>query len=135
MLMKAEELYRLACDMMKYSYSPYSHFRVGAALCATNSAGEEKIFTGCNVENASYGGCICAERTVAVKAVSEGFTHFHSIAVAGGESSPQDMVMPCGICRQFISEFACEDMTVILQKSGGLHIMSFIGLFPEPFCL
>lgn len=107
-----EELINAAENACKYAYAPYSKFRVGAALLC----GGGHIFTGCNVENGSYGAAICAERTAAVKAVSEGMTDFKAIAVvnAGG-----GLTYPCGICRQFLSEFAGEGFTVYLKDSGG----------------
>ena len=120
--MTDRELYRLAEDARRFSYSPYSYFRVGAALAASDDFGNEKIFTGCNVENSSYGGTICAERTAAVKAVSEGFTHFTAIAVAGGfadESAEEEAdkdTYPCGICLQFLSEFAEQNIRIIMKN-------------------
>jgi len=78
--------------MLDYAYAPYSHFHVGAALLTEDG----RIFTGCNVENATYGACLCAERTALVKAVSEGARSFVAIAIAGSSGTP----MPCGICRQ-----------------------------------
>ncbi|KAG0287325.1 hypothetical protein BGZ96_008778, partial [Linnemannia gamsii] len=81
-----------------FSYSPYSKFRVGAALRTVDG----KIYQGCNVENASYGGAICAERTAFVKAVSEGHLRFVAIAVS---CDFNHYITPCGICRQFMNEF------------------------------
>ncbi|KAI9204964.1 cytidine deaminase-like protein [Polychytrium aggregatum] len=81
-----------------HSYSPYSKFRVGAALLAKSG----RIYSGCNVENASYGGCICAERTAFVKAVSEGEREFVAIFIS---SDLEDFISPCGMCRQFMVEF------------------------------
>ncbi|KAF9164229.1 hypothetical protein DFQ26_001657 [Actinomortierella ambigua] len=93
-----EELITKALDARTYSYSPYSKFRVGAALLTQDG----KIFQGCNVENASYGGAICAERTAFVKAVSEGHRRFRAIGVSCDFPS---YITPCGICRQFMNEF------------------------------
>ncbi|HQB62722.1 MAG TPA: cytidine deaminase, partial [Spirochaetota bacterium] len=84
------------------SYSPYSLFRVGAALLAKDG----RIFTGTNVENRSFGGTICAERTAIVKAVSEGVKDYSALAVIGLDSA--EILPPCGICRQFISEFGSD---------------------------
>lgn len=91
-----------ALEMHRFSYVPYSHFPVGAALlCADGS-----VFTGCNVENAAYGDAICAERTAVVKAVSEGHRDdFVKIAIAGNS---KDFCWPCGSCRQVLFEFAPE---------------------------
>ena len=144
--MTDKELYRLAESARKYSYSPYSYFRVGAALIAADDFGEEKVFTGCNVENASYGGTICAERTAAVKAVSEGYTHFRAIAVAGGfaeeseapsvdaraESSPvAENTYPCGICLQFLSEFADSTIRIVMHD----RTVTLEDLMPNTFRL
>lgn len=133
--MTDKELYNAAEEAMTFSYSPYSHYRVGAALIAADDNGTEQMFTGCNVENASYGGCICAERTAAVKAVSSGFPHLRRIAVAGGVSDPDDMVMPCGICRQFLCELADEGFDVILKDGCDVKCTAFSDLMPYPFVL
>ena len=103
------ELFERACAMLERAYAPYSHFRVGACLLAEDG----RVFTGCNVENASLGATICAERTAAVKAVSEGATRFKAIAIAGEKGA----AWPCGICRQFLREFG-PDMRVIVGKKG-----------------
>lgn len=107
-----EELIEAAENACQYAYAPYSGFKVGAALLAADG----RIFTGCNVENGSYGAAICAERTAAVKAVSEGAGEFIAIAVvnAGG-----GLTYPCGICRQFLSEFGGEELIVLLKDKGG----------------
>ena len=93
-----DELIALAKEAMEFSYSPYSHFKVGAALLAKNG----QVFKGCNIENASYGATNCAERTALFKAVSEGVREFTAIAIAAEKS----MAWPCGICRQALYEFA-----------------------------
>ncbi|MDD6235031.1 MAG: cytidine deaminase [Lachnospiraceae bacterium] len=112
---------------MEKSYSPYSHFKVGAALVAEDGS----IYTGCNIENASYGAAICAERTAMVKAVSEGHTSFKCIAIV---SSSREKTLPCGICRQFLSEFASEDAVVIMHDiNEGIIEMPFSKIYPEPF--
>ena len=105
------ELMTVAREAAKNAYIPYSHFPVGAALeCADGS-----IFTGCNVENAAYGSTICAERTAAVKAVSEGHRDFVRIAIWGNS---RDYCYPCGACRQFLAEFS-KDMTVLSGRGDG----------------
>ena len=96
-----KELFELARKARLQAYVPYSKFKVGAALLTKSG----KIYTGCNVENSSYGLCICAERTAVVKAVSEGETQFEAIAVCGGKDKLLDFCSPCGACRQFLSEF------------------------------
>ena len=98
-----------AYSAMEKSYSPYSHFKVGAALVTEDGS----IYTGCNIENASYGAAICAERTAMVKAVSEGHKSFKYIAIV---SSSHEKTLPCGICRQVLSEFST-DMYVIAARS------------------
>ena len=99
--MTDRELVELAFTMLERSYSPYSHFPVGAAL----EGADGKVYTGCNVENAAYGSCICAERTALVKAVSEGCQSFRRLAVVGNGG---DYCWPCGSCRQMLYEFAPE---------------------------
>lgn len=111
-----EELIRAALEAREKSYSPYSHYRVGAALLAEDG----EIITGCNVENASYGAACCAERTAVFKAVSQGKRRFSAIAITGGleGKDPEDYAYPCGICRQVLNEFAGNDcFTVIVAKS------------------
>ena len=97
--MTDQELVELAFTMLDRSYAPYSHFPVGAALEGSNGV----VYTGCNVENAAYGSCICAERTALVKAVSEGCRSFRRLAVVGNSA---DYCWPCGSCRQMLYEFA-----------------------------
>lgn len=97
--MTDQELVELAFTMLDRSYAPYSHFPVGAAL----EGDDGTIYTGCNVENAAYGSCICAERTALVKAVSEGCRSFRRLAVVGNSA---DYCWPCGSCRQMLYEFA-----------------------------
>ena len=110
------------------AYAPYSNYQVGAAI--RTPAG--KVFTGCNVENASYGLCFCAERTAIVKAVSEGERTFEAIAVVtdGGGS-------PCGACRQFIAEFCDADTVVVVHDvSDGTEVVHTVGeLLPHAFRL
>lgn len=111
-----ERLVKEALRMREYSYVPYSHFRVGAALLTKDG----KIYTGCNIENAAYTPANCAERTAFFKAVSEGEREFSAIAIAGGpeDAKELDYCSPCGVCRQVMMEF-CDDETfqVILVKS------------------
>ncbi len=97
------------------AYVPYSGFAVGAALLTKDG----RVYTGCNIENASYPAGICAERTAIFKAVSEGKKEFAAIAIAGGKvgEEPEDYCAPCGICRQVMSEFCGEDFVILLVKS------------------
>ena len=100
--MTKQELCTLAIKSMNNAYSPYSGYKVGAALLCDNG----KVFTGCNVENSSYGATVCAERTAIFKAVSDGERDFSMLAVAGGkENELSDKFLPCGICRQVMAEF------------------------------
>lgn len=108
-----ETLLSLAREAMTRSYSPYSHYPVGAALAAKDG----RIFTGCNIENASLGATICAERTAMVKAVSEGATEFEAIAIATKDTPG----WPCGICRQFMSEFA-PNLRILVTWGEGSHV-------------
>ena len=99
-----KELFRMAVKASENAYVPFSIFHVGAALLTKDG----QVYTGCNIENSSYGATICAERTAMVKAVSEGVREFEAIAIAGNGGTS----WPCGICRQFMFEFS-EDMRVI----------------------
>ena len=108
--MTSKELLLKAREAAGFSYSPYSNFRVGAALLTKDG----KIFTGTNVENRSYGGTICAERTAVCKAVSEGYKEFDSIAIIGLDTDK--ILPPCGMCRQFMTEFG-SDMLVIMANN------------------
>lgn len=114
-----------ACEMLERAYVPYSHFRVGACLLAEDG----RMFTGCNIENASYGATICAERTAVVKAVSEGATRFIAIAIAGEDTLP----WPCGMCRQVLCEFAPDIRVICGNKSGEYEVASLTDLLPHSF--
>ena len=113
-----EVLVKAAIDATKYAYVPYSNFKVGAAILAENGT----IYTGCNIENASYSPTNCAERTAIFKAVSEGVTKFKKIAVVGGPNGNlENYCPPCGVCRQVISEFADQDFELILGTSENTY--------------
>jgi len=108
------------------AHAPYSNFRVGAALRATSG----RIFSGCNVENATYGLTVCAERIAIFKAISEGERGFDAIAVV---TDTDALTPPCGACRQLIWEF-CGDVPVILANlKGKTEIIPMRELFPKPF--
>lgn len=110
----------------KMAYTPYSKFKVGAAILSADG----KIFTGCNIENASFGMSICAERVAIFKAISEGSTKFEAIAVVGDTDKP---CSPCGACRQVISEFG-EDIPLIMANlKGDIKIKKIGELLPEAF--
>ncbi|MBE5770424.1 MAG: cytidine deaminase [Clostridia bacterium] len=119
-----EELIEMAMDAMQFSYSPYSHFKVGAALLCKDG----KVYTGCNIENGSYGATNCAERTALFKAVSEGETEFTAIAVTAEKSLP----WPCGICRQALNEFA-PDLRVIVACGDERDEAPLTALLPHGF--
>lgn len=126
--MTEQELIQTAIDMKQRAYCPYSYFAVGAALeCADGS-----VFTGCNIENASYSLTLCAERAAASKAISEGRRDFIRLAVAG---SGEDFCVPCGACRQFFSEFCQEsDMKILAVNSHGeTQIYLLSQLLPSAF--
>ncbi|WP_303672769.1 cytidine deaminase [Vampirovibrio chlorellavorus] len=112
------------------AYAPYSDFPVGAALLTTSGV----LFTGVNVENASFGLTLCAERTAVVKAVSEGHRDFQAIAVWASRR-PHGSVTPCGACRQVLAEFLSPHTPVILtdESNGQLRILSMAELLPEAF--
>lgn len=108
------KLIRTAVRQLSYSYAPYSHFKVGAALLAENGT----IYTGCNIENAAYTPTSCAERTAFFKAVSEGVRTFKAICIVGGMNGElTDYTAPCGVCRQVMMEFCSpEEFEIILAK-------------------
>jgi cytidine deaminase len=101
-----------AQDARARAYAPYSHYTVGAALLTRNN----HIYGGCNVENASYGATICAERTALVKAISEGEYNFSALAVV-----TENGAAPCGLCRQMLYEFAPDLLVIIADETGRVH--------------
>ena len=111
-----EKLIDTAIEQLKFSYTPYSNFKVGAALLAKNG----EIFTGCNIENASYTPTNCAERTAFFKAVSEGVREFRAICIVGGKDGKlTEYTAPCGVCRQVMMEFCNPDeFNVITARSA-----------------
>lgn len=126
--MNDRQLLNLAKEASEASYSPYSHFPVGAALECEDGT----VYTGCNVENASLGGTICAERCAVCKAVSEGNRSFARIAVYGGG---ENYCLPCGACRQFLSEFS-PDIEVLCSNGEGRYVSYRLNqLLPHPFLL
>ncbi len=125
-------LCQTAIKAQKNSYSPYSGCRVGAALLCKNG----KIYTGCNIENASFSPTICAERTAFVKAVSEGDTDFEAIAIAGKKGGVSEPFSPCGVCRQVMSEFCGTDFKILVVISDDTFIeYNLGGLLPNSFAL
>ena len=116
------ELFNAAVKAAENSYSPYSHFKVGAALLTADG----KVYTGCNIENASYSLTNCAERTAVFKAVSEGVKDFKAIAVAGsGNGDFSRPCTPCGACLQVLSEFCGDDMVIVLSN-GWYRLADFL---------
>lgn len=125
--MKYKELYKKAVETMPNAYAPFSKFKVGAALLTTTG----EVFTGVNVENSSFGGTICAERTAMVKAISEGYREFEAIAIVTSEG----MGWPCGICRQFMYEFSPEMKVITGADEENLQVYELTELLPEGFKL
>ncbi|MGZ3789444.1 MAG: cytidine deaminase [Bacteriovorax sp.] len=123
--METAKLRSLALDASKNAYSPYSKAQVGCALETSDGS----IYTGCNIENASYGGTICAERVAILKAVSEKKMKLKKIYVYTKEGWP-----PCGLCRQVMSEFADSDLEVVMGDEAGKEtLMKFKDLMPLSF--
>ena len=132
-LNQKNELFDVAEKMLNFSYSPYSHFCVGAALLCADGT----IYTGCNIENAAYGPSNCAERTAIFKAVSEGKKDFVAIAIVGGKNGViEDFCPPCGVCRQVLSEFCKKDFLILLKdKKNQVKEFTLEQLLPESFSL
>ncbi len=120
------ELIEHAVTARALAYAPYSDFAVGAALLVADG----RIFTGCNIENASYGLAMCAERVALFKAVSEGIRGFSRIALVADTESP---ISPCGACRQVLWEFAPDLMVVSANLKGQVRVQPLRELLPEPF--
>ena len=124
-----DQLVALASQAREKAYVPYSHFRVGAALIDEKG----RIFTGCNIENASFGATNCAERTAIFKAISEGSSGISRMAVVCDQDEP---CMPCGICRQVLSEFATPDFVLLAgRQNGGCEAFKLDELLPRAFKL
>ncbi|RMD02407.1 cytidine deaminase [Clostridium autoethanogenum] len=125
--MDYKNLVSKAFEGRKNAYAPYSNFKVGAAVLAEDG----KVYTGCNIENASYGATNCAERTAIFKAISEGNRSIKAIAIVGVEN---DYTYPCGVCRQVIAEFASKDAEIILGKGESEYIVKTLDeLLPGAF--
>ena len=122
------DLYKLARKAARNAYAPFSGFRVGAAILTTTG----EIFTGVNVENSSYGATICAERVACAKAISEGFRNFEAIAVA---TYAGVQAVPCGMCRQFLFEFAPNLKVIIGRDEENIEVTSLDELLPKGFRL
>lgn len=127
-----EEMIDLAVAQLKYSYTPYSGFKVGAALLTA----EGKFYTGCNIENAAYSPTNCAERTAFFKAVSEGERNFRAICIVGGKDGVlTEYAAPCGVCRQVMMEFCNPDTFQIILATGKeqYEVFTLRGLLPLGF--
>lgn len=119
-----------ACEAREKSYSPYSHFCVGAALLCKNG----KVYTGCNIENAAYTPTNCAERTAFFKAVSEGEREFAAIAIIGGRAGEKgEFCAPCGVCRQVMAEFCDSNFEIVLGNDDKFEVYTLNGLLPHSF--
>ena len=132
--MDVKELALTAIRAMNTAYAPYSGYRVGAALLTASG----RVYTGCNIENASYTPTVCAERTAAFKAVSEGEREFAMLAVAGGKDGEVvGTFPPCGVCRQVLAEFCSPEMSIVLVKDadGNGEMLTLGELLPLAFKL
>lgn len=123
--MDVEHLINQAMAVKKRAYTPYSNFKVGAALLGKSG----KIYTGCNVESAAYSPTICAERTAISKAVSEGEIEFSAIAVVGSS----DYTFPCGVCRQVIREFGKDINIIVANDEKNYKMFTLEELLPHSF--
>lgn len=124
--MNIEELVAMAREAQANSYSPYSNFKVGAALQTSNG----KVYTGTNIENISYGLTVCAERVAAFKAVTDGETKFKYIAVTG---SGKGYIYPCGACLQVLAEFSDDLQLIITDENNNYKELSLHDLLPQAF--
>ena len=130
-MMTRETLCAAAIEAMGKAYAPYSGYKVGAALLTADG----KVYTGCNIENASYTPTVCAERTAIFKAVSEGDRDFVMLAVCGGKDGRLSGAFPpCGVCRQVMAEFCSSDMPILLVTGEDSHTACTLGeLLPYMF--
>ena len=128
--MTKEQLASLAKDAMEKAYSPYSDYKVGAALLCKDGS----VYTGCNVENASFSATNCAERTAFFKAVSEGKREFSAIAICGGKGGAlEGLFPPCGVCRQVMREFCEDDFEIYLITRDSIETYTLGELLPVSF--
>ena len=128
--MKYEKLIESAKNVMKNAYSPYSGFKVGAALLCKDAT----TYDGCNIENASYGATCCAERTAIFQAIKDGKRHFSAICIVGGkEDSINDFCYPCGICRQVMSEFCDGEFEIVLFNGTEEKVIKLSEMLPYSF--
>ncbi|MEA2068196.1 MAG: cytidine deaminase [Verrucomicrobiota bacterium] len=126
--MKPKQLIEAAFQALENAHTPYSNYRVGAALLCADGT----VFKGCNVENASYGLTNCAERTAIFSAISAGKKEFQAIAIAASQNPPP---FPCGACRQVLAEFCQPDFPVHVAKGEGYETITLDELLPHGFNL
>ena len=124
-----EKLIFLAEKARENAYAPYSHFKVGAALLTEKG----EVYCGCNVENASFGETVCAERTAFLKAVSEGKSDFTKIAVVGGNEAETKSTYPCGACRQVMAEFCKQDFVIVIKDGMEIKELLLKDILPFSF--
>ena len=124
-----KELIDKAIEARKESYSPYSSFKVGASLLCSDGT----VYTGTNIENASYGETVCAERVAFFKAVADGHRDFTAIAIVGGCDNICHCISPCGACRQVMSEFCTQDFKIVAFDGKNAEIHTLGQLFPSTF--
>ena len=130
--MEIKKLIEQAMGARTKAYAPYSGYQVGAALLSAQG----RVYPGCNIENASYGATVCAERVAFLRAVQEGERDFQAIAIVGGKKgeAPTSFAYPCGICRQVMKEFCRENFMIIVAKNQDEYEVSTLGeLLPHGF--
>ena len=124
------ELIKIAAETMMKAYTPYSGFKVGAALLTSDG----KIYTGCNIENAAYGPTICAERVAFFSAVRDGEREFEAIAIVGGEGGLlTSFTYPCGVCRQVMREFCTDDFKLYFSNGKDIEEHTLSDMLPFSF--
>ena len=128
--MDNQQLINKAAEARGFAYAPYSRFKVGAALLCKNG----KVYTGCNIENATYTPTNCAERTAFFKAISEGEREFEALAIVGGiEGEVAPFCAPCGVCRQVMAEFCDKDFKLVLGNPERFDVYSLDDVLPFAF--
>lgn len=133
--MTAKELLQKAVEARRQSYSPYSHYQVGACLLCADGT----LYSGCNIENAAFGPTVCAERTAIFKAVSEGKRSFSAIAIVGGPEDSDETQLnsayPCGVCRQVMAEFCSPEFRIYCGTPEQPEEFTLAELLPKSFGL
>ena len=125
-----KELVKIATETMMRAYTPYSGFKVGAALLCKDG----KIYTGCNIENAAYGPTVCAERVAFFSAVRDGEREFEAIAIVGGEGGVlSSFTYPCGVCRQVMREFCTDDFKLYFSNGTDIKELTLGEMLPFSF--